>query len=167
MSKILDIREQLKKSLQTPSLPTDQKYSPWNTKVCLSNFEPESIEEISKLIRDSPNKSCSLDPIPTWFTKKCIDVLALLIMEIVSKLIEKVIASQLHSHMTNNNLYEELQSSHRKFHSTEAALIGVHDDILRAIYDNKSVLFIMLDLSAAFDSVDHGVLLEIWTRYLP
>ena len=78
----------------------------------------------------------------------------------ISKLIEKVIASRLHSHMTNNNLYEELQSSYRKFHSTETALTCVHDDILRAIDDNKSVLLIMLDLSAAFDTVDHDVLLE-------
>ena len=56
---------------------------------------------------------------------------------------------RLHSHLTNNDLYEELQSSHRKFHSTEIALICVHD-----------VLPIMLDLSAAFDSVDHDALLE-------
>ena len=80
MSNIIDIREQLKKSLRTPSLPTDQNDSQLNTKVCLSNFEPASIEEISKLIRDSPNKSCSLDPIPTWLTKKCIDVLAPLLI---------------------------------------------------------------------------------------
>ena len=84
----------------------------------------------------------------------------------ISKLIEKVIASRLHSHMTNNNLYEELQSSYRKFHSTETALTCVHDDILRAIDDNKSVLLIMLDLSAAFDTVDHDVLLERLKSYL-
>ena len=78
----------------------------------------------------------------------------------ISKLIEKVIASRLHSHMTNNNLYEELQSLYRKFHSTETALTCVHVDIFRAIDDNKSVLLIMLDLSAAFDTVDHDVLLE-------
>ena len=51
-------------------------------------------------------------------------------------------------------------SSYRKFHSTETALTRVHDDILRAIDDNKSVLLTMLDLSAAFDSVGHAVLLE-------
>ena len=84
MSNNLDIREQLKKSLRTPPLPTDKNDSQWNTKVRLSNFEPAAIEEISKLIRDSPNKSCSLDPIPTWLTKKCIDVLAPLILEIVN-----------------------------------------------------------------------------------
>ena len=58
-----------------------------------------------------------------------------------SKLIEKVIASRLHSHMTNNNLYEELLSSYRKCHSTETAL--TYDDILRAFYDKKSVLLII------------------------
>ena len=69
MSKIIGIREQLKKSLRTSPLPTDQNDLQWNTKVCLSNFEPASIEEIPKLIHDSPNKPCSLDPIPTWLTK--------------------------------------------------------------------------------------------------
>ena len=78
----------------------------------------------------------------------------------ISKLIEKVVASRLHSHMTNNNLHEELQSSYRKFHSTETALTCLHDDILRSIDDNKSVILIMLDLSAAFDTVDHDVRLE-------
>ena len=56
--------------------------------------------------------------------------------------------------MTNNNLYEELQSSYRKFHSTETALPFVHDDILKTSDDNKSVLLIMLDLNAAIDIVD-------------
>ena len=77
----------------------------------------------------------------------------------ISKVIENVIASRLPSHMTNNNLYEELLSSYRKFHSTETALTCVHDDILRTIDDSKAVLHIMLDLSAAFDNVDHDVLL--------
>ena len=78
----------------------------------------------------------------------------------IPKHIKKVIVSRMHNHMTNNNLYEELQSSYSKSHSTETALTCVHDDILRAIDDNKSVLLIMFDLSAAFDTVDHDVLLE-------
>ena len=67
MSKIIDIREQIKK-LRTPRVPTDQNDFEWNTKVCLSNFEAASIEEIFKLIRDSPSKTYSLDPIPAWLT---------------------------------------------------------------------------------------------------
>ena len=65
-------------------LPTDQNYFQWKTKECLSNVEPASIEDISKLIRDCPKKLCRLDPIPTWLTKKCIDILAPLIMDIVN-----------------------------------------------------------------------------------
>ena len=54
----------------------------------------------------------------------------------------------------------ELQSSYRKFHSTESALTCLHDDILRAIDGNTIILLIMLGLSGAFDTVDHDVLLE-------
>ena len=54
----------------------------------------------------------------------------------ISKLIEKVIAPWLRSHMTKHDLYGELQSSYRKFHSSETILTGVHDDI----DDNKSLL---------------------------
>ena len=66
----------------------------------------------------------------------------------ISKLIERVEASRLHPHMIINDLYEEYQSSYRKLHSTETALVSVHDDMLRAINDNKCILLIMLDLSA-------------------
>ena len=63
---------------ETPSCPLWRNR---NAKLYLSNFEPASIEEISKLIRDSPNKSCSLDPIPYWLTK---NVLILYILESVN-----------------------------------------------------------------------------------
>ena len=66
----------------------------------------------------------------------------------------KVIASRLHSHMTNNDLYGKLQSSCSKFHSTETTLVCYIDD-------SKSVLPIMLDLSAGFGTVDHDILLKI------
>ena len=49
-----------KNTLRQSPVPPDRNDSQWNTKVCLSKFEP-----ISKLIRDSPNQSYSLDPIPT------------------------------------------------------------------------------------------------------
>ena len=58
----------------------------------------------------------------------------------ISKLIERVVSSRLHSHLITNDLYEEYQSSYRKSHSTETALVSLHDDILRAIDDNKYIL---------------------------
>ena len=75
------------------------------------------------------------------------------------KLIERVFALRLHDHMKINNMYEEFQSSYRKFHSTETALTSVHDDILRHI-DEKQCVILLLDLSAAFDTIDHNILLS-------
>jgi hypothetical protein len=79
----------------------------------------------------------------------------------VSKVIERVVASQLDSHMTANNLHEKLQSAYKKFHSTETALLKIQSDILMALDDHGAVLMVLLDLSAAFDTVDHEKLLQI------
>ena len=50
----------------------------------LLEFYPTNIDEIKELIKASPNKSCDLDPIPTWLIKKCGDSLVYLITEIVN-----------------------------------------------------------------------------------
>ncbi len=52
------------------------------------------------------------------------------------------------------------QSSYRKFHSTETALLKVHNDILLKMDQQEITLLVLLDLSAAFDTIDHTVLLE-------
>ena len=51
----------------------------------------------------------------------------------VSKLIEKSVAVQLVQYIDDNNLDEKLQSAYKKLHSTETALLRVHDDILRTV----------------------------------
>ena len=77
----------------------------------------------------------------------------------MSKLIEKAVASQLNEHILKHDLGETLQSACKRFHSTETALVRVHNDILTAIDNNNSVILLLLDLSAAFDTVDHSILL--------
>jgi hypothetical protein len=62
--------------------------------------------------------------------------------------------------MLENGLHEVLQSAYKKFFSTETATLKVQDDILCALDDKKCVVLILLDLSAAFDTVDHDILLN-------
>ena len=53
-----------------------------------------------------------------------------------------------------------MQSAYGKYHSTETALIRVVNDIHRAIGDQCESILVLLDLSAAFDTIDHAILLE-------
>merc|ERR1711894_416918 len=78
----------------------------------------------------------------------------------LSKVIEKAAATQLQEHLAQNNIDEKFQSAYKRLHSTETATLRVQNDILRLIDDKKCVLLVLLDLSAAFDTIDHGLLLD-------
>ena len=78
----------------------------------------------------------------------------------VSKIVEKVVASRLNTHMAQNSILEPSQSAYRKHHSTETAHLKVQNDILQAIDRKKCVMLLLLDLSAAFDTIDHEILLQ-------
>ena len=80
-------------------------------------------------------------------------------LKVISKIIEKVVAVRLQDYWESNQLNEPLQSAYKRFHSCETALVRVHNDILRAIDDRHCVILLLLDLSAAFDTVDHDILL--------
>ena len=81
-------------------------------------------------------------------------------LNFVSKLIEKLVASRLNNHLQKHDLMESMQSAYRKFHSTETALLRVKNDILTAFEQKKLVALVLLDLSAAFDTIDHKTLLN-------
>ena len=67
----------------------------------------------------------------------------------VAKIAEKAVIDQLMEYCTTNHLLPDNQSSSRKHHSTETALVKVYNDI-RASMDNQEItFFILLDLSAA------------------
>ena len=61
--------------------------------------------------------------------------------------------------MDNHNLHEVMQSAYKKNHSTETALVRVQNDILTHIDNKHGVILVLLDLSAAFDTIDHKTLL--------
>ena len=167
-------------------------------------FSPASEEEVKKIIQNSPDKFCELDPLPTWLLKSCIDELLPVVTNIVnvsletayvpkafkssyvrpllkksdldqstlknyrpvsnlpfvSKVLEKVVSSRIENHLSLHNLHEHHQSAYRKFHSTETALLKVQNDILQSLDQNNVTVLVLLDLSAAFDTIDHSTLLR-------
>ena len=70
----------------------------------------------------------------------------------ISKATEKVVASQLIDYLARNDLHELYQSAYKLHHSTETALLRLQNDILRMVDNGSSVILLLLDLSAAFDT---------------
>ena len=79
----------------------------------------------------------------------------------LSKIIERIATKQLILHADQNELFPARQSAYRRFHSTESAVLVVHNDIIRVIDEGHVVALALLDLSSAFDTVDHPTLLSI------
>jgi len=72
----------------------------------------------------------------------------------ISKILEKVVDMRLEQHLTTNNLHEDHQSAYRKFHSIETALLKVQNDVLQSLDQNNVTIMVLLDLSAALDTID-------------
>lgn len=81
-------------------------------------------------------------------------------LSVLSKLLERLVARRLLVYLQSNKLLPSLQSGFRPGHSTETAAIQVLSDILEAVDRGDFAALVLLDLSAAFDTVDHAILLE-------
>jgi hypothetical protein len=202
VDKIEKIRNEINFTMESQSKTVDDEDI--FSKKTLTEMTPASIEEVKSIIMHAPNKSCELDPIPTWLLKSSMDELLPIITNIInaslssgyvpksfksaivrpllkkpgldpnvlknyrpvsnlpflSKVLEKVVDSRLESHLTEHNLHANHQSAYRKFHSTETALLKVQNDILQSLDKNCVTALVLLDLSAAFDTIDHHTLLN-------
>ena len=79
----------------------------------------------------------------------------------MSKIIEKLVAAQMLTYLDSNNLLPSCQSGFRKGHSTESLLLHLLSDIYGAMDKTQLTLLALFDDSAAFDSVDHDILLDV------
>ena len=81
-------------------------------------------------------------------------------LPVMSKLLERIVAKMLLNHLDRSQLLPRLQSAYRSKRSTETALVKVLSGILLAIDSGDLAALVLSDLSAAFDTVDHAVLLR-------
>ena len=81
-------------------------------------------------------------------------------LSFLSKVIEKVISIRILGHILDNNIVDSFQSAYRAGHSCETALLRVYNDIVTTVGKGNGSFLVLLDLSAAFDTIDHEQPLE-------
>ena len=81
--------------------------------------------------------------------------------QIVLQPVDVIVVDRFNAHIKSYHLLLLRQSAYQQYHSTDTAITIVHNDIVRAIDAGNESVLVLLDLSAAFDTVDHDVLIEI------
>jgi hypothetical protein len=171
----------------------------------LNEFRQVTAAEVGQLLKLTPNKQSSVDPIPTWLLKRLSPVLSQPIadmcnasfrqqtfpsahktaivhpllkkptldpselasyrpissLSVISKTMERLVNTRLSTHIDTHTLLPSSQSAYRNKYSTETALLRIHNDIVSAIDQGQVAALVLLDLSAAFDTVDHSVLVNV------
>ena len=79
----------------------------------------------------------------------------------ISKVVGKVTLKQFTKHCNQNSLILEYQSAHRKEHNSETSLVKLVNDILWGMENQLITVVVILDLSPAFNPVDHDLLLDV------
>jgi hypothetical protein len=133
--------------------------APVIARMCNASFHQSALPIKCKhaIVRPLLKKS-SLDPIDPSSYRPISN------LSFVSKIVEKVVDARLSNHTSKHNLLPVFQSSYRPFHSTETAVICVVDSMLKAMDQGHVGALMLLDLSAAFDTVDHQILHDVMRR---
>ena len=86
-------------------------------------------------------------------------------LSFISKLVERVVASQLNRHVSLHGLENEYQSAYRRGNSTETALLSIKNEIHLSLARGEATAVVLLDQSAAFDTIDHDKLLDCLRKW--
>ena len=82
------------------------------------------------------------------------------ILPAISKIFEKIVYNQVYEYFSKNNWFYKSQYGFRPKHSTEFAVIEFIDRIYKHLDNNANPLAVLCDLSKAFDTLDHSILLS-------
>lgn len=160
------IRKAPNKSCPLDPLPTSllkeclDDLLPCITDLMKQSLESGTVPMMFKMARVVPTlKKAKLDP------EKMSSYRPVSNLSFLSKVLEKLVVKRLMAHLQDNDIEELMQSAYRAQHSTETALIRVHHDLVTALSARRPSVVCLIDLSAAFDTVDHTILLKILEKY--
>ena len=140
-----------------------------------TNLLKDNIDTLAPIIADIVNKSLQSGVVPAAMKHALITPIIkkrgldanlymnyrpISSLSVVSKTLERYVALELRRYLDDKCLNDPFQSAYRPGHSTETALVRIHNDLLLSIDSRRSVLLVLLDLTAAFDTLDHTVLLH-------
>ena len=75
----------------------------------------------------------------------------------ISKILERIVSKQLINYLNANSLFDTRKSAYSKFHSHETFIFSILDDFLNKLDNNSNIQLILLDLSAAFTTIDYSI----------
>lgn len=135
-------------------------------KLCCAFILPYIIHIINSCLLEhtfpEPWKHALVKPLPkTRQLTTYKDLRPISILPAFSKILERIIHSQLSGYINTNNILPLTQSGLRKGYSCTTALLKVTDDILSATDQGKITILVLLDFSKAFETVDHGILISV------
>jgi hypothetical protein len=81
-------------------------------------------------------------------------------LNFISKIIERIVASRITNFISSHKLFDPQQSAYRFGHSCETAILSLLNDVFLSTDQGEVTVLIMLDLSSAFDTVDHTLLID-------
>uniref|UniRef100_A0A8C5I3C7 Reverse transcriptase domain-containing protein n=1 Tax=Gouania willdenowi TaxID=441366 RepID=A0A8C5I3C7_GOUWI len=154
------------KKLKPSSCPTDP---------VPPRFFKEVWDTIGSSVREIINSSLATGIVPAFCKKAVVEPLIkkpgldpanlanyrpISKLPLVSKILEKCVFAQLQPFLDENGTLDPYQSGYKALHSTESALLKVFNDLFLMTDSGGSAILVLLDLTAAFDTVDHTILLD-------
>ena len=90
----------------------------------------------------------------------------MLTSQFCQKLLKGLLHFKICKHLFDNDIVDSFQSSYKAGHSCETALLRVYNDIVTTVGKGNGAMLVLIDLSEAFDTIDHAIVFDILDKYV-